>query len=254
MINFFRSIRRILLNDNKTGKYLTYAIGEILLVVIGILIALSLNNWNDNQKNNREEILILNSLLDNLQLAKAQSEYNIEDEEILVSSLLFLLNYDSKSFNSINSELMDSVFYDGIWSLETDIPIFNSYADLKNTGKIGLIKNKDLRDGFTFLEESLARLTELVADRLSTHQLRIDHIAENEINFVHLSKHKIPGLNTENEIPNDYNSILQNKRIRNLLTIKLKMSQDILDKNKDLEWEIDELIESIKSELNLEEK
>jgi predicted transcriptional regulator len=50
MIKFFRKIRQNLLAEGKTGKYLTYAIGEIVLVVIGILIALSINNWNENRK------------------------------------------------------------------------------------------------------------------------------------------------------------------------------------------------------------
>ncbi len=50
MIKLFRSIRQNLLNEGKTSKYLKYAIGEIVLVVIGILIALQVNNWNENQK------------------------------------------------------------------------------------------------------------------------------------------------------------------------------------------------------------
>ena len=50
MIKFFRKIRQDLLSTGKTGKYLKYAIGEIVLVVIGILIALSINNWNENRK------------------------------------------------------------------------------------------------------------------------------------------------------------------------------------------------------------
>lgn len=55
MINFFRKIRQQLLKENKTGKYLKYAFGEILLVVIGILIALQVNNWNEER--NSEEAL-----------------------------------------------------------------------------------------------------------------------------------------------------------------------------------------------------
>jgi hypothetical protein len=51
MIKFFRLIRQNSFMENKTGKYFKYAIGEIVLVVIGILIALSINNWNENQKN-----------------------------------------------------------------------------------------------------------------------------------------------------------------------------------------------------------
>ena len=55
MIKFFRKIRYSLMEKNKTGKYLKYAIGEIVLVVIGILIALQINNWNIN-KNQQEKI------------------------------------------------------------------------------------------------------------------------------------------------------------------------------------------------------
>jgi len=59
MIKFFRKIRYNLMEQNKTGKYLKYAIGEIVLVVIGILIALSINTWNEMQKLKTEEIEIL---------------------------------------------------------------------------------------------------------------------------------------------------------------------------------------------------
>ena len=55
MIKFFRKIRQNLLFENKTGKYLKYAIGEIVLVVIGILIALQINNWNEERKDRRLE-------------------------------------------------------------------------------------------------------------------------------------------------------------------------------------------------------
>lgn len=49
MIRFFRQLRQNLLMENKTSRYLKYAVGEIILVVIGILIALSINNWNDHR-------------------------------------------------------------------------------------------------------------------------------------------------------------------------------------------------------------
>ncbi len=61
MIKFFRKIRQNLLVENKTRKYFKYAIGEIVLVVIGILIALSINNWNENRKVDGE---ILKSLIE----------------------------------------------------------------------------------------------------------------------------------------------------------------------------------------------
>ena len=54
------------MEKNKTGKYLKYAIGEIILVVIGILIALQINNWNENKKENQKEQLYINALHEEL--------------------------------------------------------------------------------------------------------------------------------------------------------------------------------------------
>ena len=62
MIKFFWKIRLNLISEGKTGKYIKYAVGEIILVVIGILIALSINNWDEQRKQNNEEIYILNQL------------------------------------------------------------------------------------------------------------------------------------------------------------------------------------------------
>ncbi len=64
MIKFFRQIRKDLMEKNKTGKYFKYAIGEIVLVVIGILIALQISNWNETRKNRQFESEIL-ALIDN---------------------------------------------------------------------------------------------------------------------------------------------------------------------------------------------
>lgn len=62
MLKFFRKIRQQLLTENKVSNYLIYAIGEIVLVVIGILIALQINNWNENTKLEIEETRLLKQL------------------------------------------------------------------------------------------------------------------------------------------------------------------------------------------------
>jgi len=67
MIKFFRKIRQKLLSENKFSKYLIYAIGEIVLVVIGILIALQINNWNEDKKGKVELNQYLSSLKENIQ-------------------------------------------------------------------------------------------------------------------------------------------------------------------------------------------
>jgi|TARA_R110001606_G_scaffold397685_2_gene574917 hypothetical protein len=76
MIKFFRKIRQRLLTENKFSKYLLYAIGEILLVVIGILIALSINNWNEERKSRADEIKILTNIKKSL-LSDLDSQFAI---------------------------------------------------------------------------------------------------------------------------------------------------------------------------------
>ncbi len=67
MIKFFRKIRQNLLSEGKTGKYFKYAIGEIVLVVIGILIALQINNWNENKNNNAKIKTLFDQVLQDLE-------------------------------------------------------------------------------------------------------------------------------------------------------------------------------------------
>ena len=66
MLKFFRKIRQNLLAEGKTGKYLKYAIGEIVLVMVGILLALQVNNWNDKQKLISHERELLENVLENI--------------------------------------------------------------------------------------------------------------------------------------------------------------------------------------------
>ena len=89
MIKFFRKIRQNLLNEGKTAKYFKYAIGEIVLVVIGILIALSINTWNENRKNKNEASFQLSKLKDNLNADKAQIKMVIDEDSTYINNLIF---------------------------------------------------------------------------------------------------------------------------------------------------------------------
>lgn len=86
MIKFFRKIRQQLLTENKFSKYLIYAIGEIILVVIGILIALSINNWNEWKKERVKEREILIGLVANLEINIKTVESDIENFHLLDKS------------------------------------------------------------------------------------------------------------------------------------------------------------------------
>ena len=77
MLKIFRKIRQKLIADSKFSKYLLYAIGEIVLVVIGILIALSINNWNEARKNVKKEALLVKNIIEDLKLDSIQREEEI---------------------------------------------------------------------------------------------------------------------------------------------------------------------------------
>jgi hypothetical protein len=86
MINFFRKTRKKMADDNKPIKYLRYAIGEIVLVVIGILIALSINNWNKERQDRQDEIMILKEIVKNLEIDLEDFDRNIVHFENVITA------------------------------------------------------------------------------------------------------------------------------------------------------------------------
>ncbi|WP_411895913.1 DUF6090 family protein [Winogradskyella sp. A2] len=105
MIKFFRHIRKSLIQENKMGKYFKYAIGEIILVVIGILIALQINNWNEDQKILKRENFYLDSLLDDMRsnLLEIQEDIN-GNYQIIKSCDSLLLLANEGTYAKLNDE------------------------------------------------------------------------------------------------------------------------------------------------------
>lgn len=139
-----------MLTENKFSKYLIYAFGEIALVVIGILIALQVNNWNENRKLNKIESIMLTDLNEDLILCKMELLNDIKFNAGTV------MHYES-ILNHINNDLpYDSKLDLGFYQLATwESPIFTytAYEALKNKG-IDIIKNQALKRKITYLFES----------------------------------------------------------------------------------------------------
>lgn len=107
MIKFFRKIRQNLVSAGKTGKYLKYALGEIVLVVIGILIALSINNWNTNKANEEQAynqlLEVQKEILNNIiEFDNSSSFYyeKLRDVRRVFSDSLTIEDYQSNPFLS----------------------------------------------------------------------------------------------------------------------------------------------------------
>jgi len=111
MISFFRKIRRGLLTDNKFNRYLVYAAGEILLVVIGILIALQINNWNENRKEQGKLNTSLTSMIANLEEDIENINQQIKYNEIVLDAIDFAFKVISlpKYENTPSYSYADSV-------------------------------------------------------------------------------------------------------------------------------------------------
>src|SRR5210317_1160194 len=109
MIKFFRHIRKNLLMENKTGKYFKYAIGEIVLVVIGILIAISINNWNEQQKQNSQERQLLSGLKIEFTINLNRLDKVIHFRENSIKSANKLMTYFNKDIIDISESKFDSL-------------------------------------------------------------------------------------------------------------------------------------------------
>ncbi len=147
MIKFFRKIRQQLLSENKLSKYLIYAIGEIILVVIGILIAISINNWNEGRKSADQETLYLNRLLSENKQDIVAFNNNIKELQKGIESVENFskaLKNDAIDDSTLIKSANDYFKYGSIY------PIFYSsnstFDDLSSTGNLKVITNTNLRD------------------------------------------------------------------------------------------------------------
>lgn len=200
----------------KVGKYFKYAIGEIILVVIGILIALQVNNWNEARKNAKIELEFLKNLDVDLQKDLDNLKYKIEIDSMIMESNKFLLNAirnnDSKGFiNKVtfeNSEISGNalvtlnragVFY----------PQKFAYESLKDRG-IDLIENDSLRQHIVNLYDYRY---ETLSDFLKFQWNQI--VQTNPYLFQHLetTTDSLP-----KKIPNNFDSLINDAQFYNFLS------------------------------------
>lgn len=144
MIKLFRKTRQNLLMENKTGKYLKYAIGEIILVVIGILIALSINNWNGQRKNNASENDILIGLENEFKFNLNAINYTLNRNKAVVNGCLEVTEIIRSNTLKNDSKKLDSLLY-LIGSFSSFDAVRGVTDELLNSGKLHLIKNDSLK-------------------------------------------------------------------------------------------------------------
>ena len=177
MINFFRKIRQKLFSENKFSKYLIYAIGEIVLVVIGILIALSINNWNIEKQERKTEKINLIAL---------QREFT-ENKKILNEVIeRNTLNIDgaTKMIESFKSGVSDTISektiaYNTYQTFGNEInftPNTGVLSEIISSGDLRLIQNQELKHKLAAFGSWMGKIKQQEEEVLAHRQNNTNYI------------------------------------------------------------------------------
>ena len=147
MIKFFRHIRQRMLKENRVSRYFLYAIGEIVLVVIGIFLALQLNNWNAGRKEATKELGLLAEMRQNLEADLADCRYNIDFNQRLWRGNVAVLKHLEER-TPFHDTLR--VHYGHLFGSTVLTPNTSAFDNLKSVG-FDLVTNDSLRRSITKL-------------------------------------------------------------------------------------------------------
>lgn len=241
MIKFFRKIRQKMFNKNKFSKYLIYALGEIFLVVIGILIALQINNLNEQNKSKKKEIKILSEIRNNLIEDLKDHDQNI-----------FYITYKDSVFNRIITLLNSDLPYDNTLSksmmgITLAGPHFNPIKTGYNTmtsNEPELISNDSLRINIAILYDTKYLWLESVLQDIYNNQNA--WFAQ-----IFLKRFKIIP-NTSNHFePIDFEKLKKDHEfISTLVYYRDYWANGVLRRYKDYRIDVNGLIDSIEKEIH----
>jgi len=176
------------METGKTGKYFKYAIGEIILVVIGILIALSINNWNEARKNSAFEKEILTQVQANLVKDKLTLEEISSNFQKAINSSNKILEsaWSQQDIDSLQFWLADVIQFDRFQ------PLTNAYEVLKSKG-LDQVKNKELRFLLgTYYDDEAKRSVNAIGDIEETFKTEWIPIMRNDFDDVKFKTYAIP--------------------------------------------------------------
>ena len=247
-MRFFRFKKLV---SMETGKYLRYAVGEIVLVVIGILIALQVNNWNEYRKEKVEEKKILLSLHNEISNNLESLQVVIEEKNKIIDVNQYIIdntgkNGEWKSMKPLDS-LMNYISLSG-WIFVPQNGVLN---EIINSGKLLLIENDLIKNEIASLPQLLSLMIEEDRQyRLDLHQYFLPFLSKN-YNLIELTEYrellenysfKMGETNFSKSIP----ELLDSREFENILTIQsiwIKFSNEMSINQKNKYLEIQNLIE-----------
>lgn len=247
MIKFFRHIRKSLLMENKTGKYLKYAIGEIVLVVIGILIAVQINSWNQQRIQNATVENYFVRILDEIDLSRMM----VKDFDKTIDTLI---TENQKSLEILNSNNRDSLIHldktiGALGTAYTSNLSFDIVDEYLNEGLLSKIEQDSLKLAFKYFEYIRKSLNQIDEYTNEQYLNSIEPFFYKNINYSRVvrahnkSKLIIGGPET------DYSEFYNNLEIYNLITFKLETLSSQKNRTESLLYTLDYLKNQIENYL-----
>ena len=250
MITLFRRVREKLLKQGKVSRYLIYAVGEIMLVVIGILIALQVNNWNEMRQMESEEVRILNILKIDLERAVAEgADFLRIDSNSMDPLKTFLVEPDWESGLNLLGKA-DSLITLSVFTVENEVPVIQVREDLKNSGSGNIISSQKIRNKLIELDKKLELLEFQIADKMTVQQTRVDEVLFRYFNLKRIVKERVISEPVEDEWKPDLYKVLADSEAANILSLKLMISENVFESRRELQQTLKELIVLIEQELD----
>ncbi len=249
MIKFFRRIRQQLLSENKFSKYLIYAIGEIFLVVIGILIALSINSWNQNRLDQLDKKEILSKLHIEFQLnKKILQDYKLIIEASMNSNIT-LLSLIGESREALSKQNLDSLLYEVYQGYELAFTE-NATKNIVEGGRLNLFKNEEMT---TLLNQwnSLSEVREKRLYKLDSwnNEYSIPYLMP-YISFKEMDANANFRWTGKSKVKPDYYPLFQKVEYENLVENSLWYQQNLYDRLEETEVLIDNIINASKPNMD----
>ena len=241
MIKFFRKIRQNLLAEGRTGKYFKYAIGEIILVVIGIMIALQINTWNQNRIDLNEQKAIISKLhKDFKQNKKSVEEFIIANHEQMNAQMV-LMNLIGASKEELAKHNLDSLLYTSFGANELYFAD-NTLRNIMNSGQLNLIKNEDI-SLLLYEWNQLSEIRKIRIDKLDVwaNDKFIPYLLS-KISFKEMDVNANLKWGGKSKVKPEYHSLFQELKFENYLDNNLWHQNEILKRCIESEILLDKII------------